>query len=179
MLSGIFPYLLLRRLFSPGTSTAPSSTPSEASAPVRSHSILVGRQVIKKPVFPHFSYSVLRIFRKLIFKFTNIYITLISFISLLHHNLSNFCMWKSKKSRSYLSFVRRNLVLLKETSLLSTFLGLHVWFSNLDFSVYHFFTLQLCFNCVLIYTVCPRSSAPFYVLTYNMKWVTTSCTYIV
>ena len=26
-------------------------------------------------------------------------------------------------------------------------------------------------------TVCPRSSAPFYVITYYIKWVTTSWTY--
>ena len=30
---------------------------------------------------------------------------------------------------------------------------------------------------IYIYTVCPRSSDPFYIVSYNIKWVTTSWTH--
>ena len=30
---------------------------------------------------------------------------------------------------------------------------------------------------VMVLTVCPRSSDPFYLVAYYMKWITTSCTY--
>ena len=30
---------------------------------------------------------------------------------------------------------------------------------------------------ILYGTVCPRSSDPFYIVAYYIKWVTTSCTY--
>ena len=29
----------------------------------------------------------------------------------------------------------------------------------------------------MTYTVCPRSSDPFYIVSYNIKWVTTSWTF--
>jgi len=39
------------------------------------------------------------------------------------------------------------------------------------------FQLLPAMNYPLLYTVCPKSSAPFYIVSYFMKWVTTSWTY--
>ena len=36
---------------------------------------------------------------------------------------------------------------------------------------------KLCSRSLKVYTICPRSSAPFYIVSYYIKWVTTSWTH--
>ena len=44
------------------------------------------------------------------------------------------------------------------------------------YDTYIFYTYVYCFYIILIVdaTMCPRNSYPFYIVTYYIKWVTTS-----